>query len=290
MISVKQLGYVGINTIELDTLEHIMGPVCGTEVRRADANTLYCRVDDRDHRIAYYKADRPSLAYLGLEVDTMDALESAAEELMAKDIRVTWASAEELRERAVMAMFHLSGPDGERVELFFGPVLNRLPFTPGRAISGFYTDQLGLGHAVLHCRDRERSARFYTEVLGFRLSDYIYWSEVEATFLHCNPRHHSLALMNTCFGSSPGQLNHIMLQLKSMDDVGRAYDLVQQQGIPMVMTLGRHTNDNMTSFYIKTPSGFAIEYGYGGVEIDDDRWQVKFFDAPQLWGHSLVTA
>ena len=290
MISVKQLGYVGINTPELDAIQHIMGPVCGTEVKRADANTLYCRIDDRDHRIAYYKADRPSLAYMGLEVETMDALEAASKELGAKDIRVTWASAEELRERAVMGMFHLNGPDGERIEIFFGPVLNRLPFAPGRPISGFYTGDLGLGHTVLHCTDHQRSARFYTDVLGFRLSDYIYWSEVEATFLHCNPRHHTLALMNTCFGSSPGQLNHIMLQLQSMDDVGRAYDMVQQMGIPMVMTLGKHTNDNMTSFYIKTPAGFAIEYGYGGLEIDDANWKVQFYDAPQIWGHGLVMA
>jgi hypothetical protein len=52
------------------------------------------------------------------------------------------------------------------------------------------------------------------------------------------------------------------------------------------MSLGRHTNDLMTSFYVRTPSGFEIEYGYGGVLIEDEAsWQVDTYDAISLWGH-----
>jgi 2,3-dihydroxybiphenyl 1,2-dioxygenase len=287
MINVTQLGYAGVNVVELDALEHVLDKICGAEVSRDD-NRLYARVDERHHRMAFYAADKMSLAYMGLEVESLDALRAAEDELRGKGLEVTRATAAEREERAVLDMIHLKGPDGIRIELYFGALVEKLPFKPGRAISGFVTGDLGLGHVVLASADREAATRFYTEHFSFRLTDYIFWDEAEATFLHCNPRHHTLALMNPCFGMVPGQFNHLMLQVASLDDVGRAYDMVQQMKIPMVMTLGRHTNDQMTSFYIKTESGFAIEYGYGGVEVDDRDWDVKVFNAPGLWGHTLA--
>ena len=55
------------------------------------------------------------------------------------------------------------------------------------------------------------------------------------------------------------------------------------------VTLGRHTNDFMTSFYAKTPSSFMIECGWGGREIDPATWQpVEMHDGPSLWGHERV--
>ena len=51
------------------------------------------------------------------------------------------------------------------------------------------------------------------------------------------------------------------------------------------MTLGRHTNDRMTSFYVRTPSGFEIEYGTGGLLVDDATWVVRPYDAGSVWGH-----
>ena len=52
------------------------------------------------------------------------------------------------------------------------------------------------------------------------------------------------------------------------------------------MTLGRHPNDQMTSFYARTPSGFEIEFGAGGRRIDmDSEWPVGHYDAMSIWGH-----
>ena len=55
------------------------------------------------------------------------------------------------------------------------------------------------------------------------------------------------------------------------------------------VTLGRHTNDLMTSFYAKTPSSFMVECGWGGREIDPPTWQpFELKDGPSLWGHERV--
>jgi hypothetical protein len=79
--------------------------------------------------------------------------------------------------------------------------------------------------------------------------------------------------------------HHLMLEVRSIDDVGTALDEVNAQGIPLAMGLGRHPNDLMTSFYVRTPSCFEIEYGTGGRVVDDETWVVGEYDVQSLWGH-----
>jgi Glyoxalase/Bleomycin resistance protein/Dioxygenase superfamily len=81
-------------------------------------------------------------------------------------------------------------------------------------------------------------------------------------FLHCNQRQHTLA-----FGPpAEKRINHLMFEVERMEDVGLAYDLVSQAGIPVVIEPGSHANDQMYSFYFKNPSGFMSEIGWGGRE------------------------
>jgi len=153
-------------------------------------------------------------------------------------------------------------------------------------VRGFLMGDQGLGHIVLHTRDVEAAKRFYMEGLGFRLSDMIDMEmvpgvPVELTFLHCNPRHHTLALVPA---SMPKRLNHFMLQVNSMEDVGLAHDRTERLGVHISDTLGRHTNDHMFSFYADTPSGFQVEYGWGGRTIDEN-WTVVRHKAQSIWGH-----
>ena len=53
------------------------------------------------------------------------------------------------------------------------------------------------------------------------------------------------------------------------------------------MTLGRHPNDRMVSFYVRSPSGFEIEYGWGALEVGEE-WTVTQYDAVSVWGHKMV--
>nr|MDT0523735.1 VOC family protein [Streptomyces sp. DSM 41633] len=174
-------------------------------------------------------------------------------------------------------------------EVVVGALSDLSPVSQGGVISGFVTGDLGLGHVVYMCKDYPASVDFYARVLGFKLTDYIVWDGADATFLHCNPRHHSVALMNECFGFRGGDFHHLMIETATLDDVGRAYDRVCAAGIDLKMTLGRHTNDGVTSFYLATPSGFGIEIGWGGDIIGDD-WVVKTYDAPARWGHEVQKA
>jgi 3,4-dihydroxy-9,10-secoandrosta-1,3,5(10)-triene-9,17-dione 4,5-dioxygenase len=44
----------------------------------------------------------------------------------------------------------------------------------------------------------------------------------------------------------------------------------------------------MVSFYVQSPAGFAIEYGCGGIAVDDTTWRVGYYDRPSIWGHKLA--
>jgi hypothetical protein len=122
---------------------------------------------------------------------------------------------------------------------------------------------------------------FYQDVLGFRISDY-FLRPFPAYFFHCNPRHHSIAFMETGHDS----VHHMMVELFSLDDMGQGYDIAQLDPERIAVTLGRHAGDYVTSFYTHNPSGFAIEYGWGAQAIDPATWQpFERTMGPSFWGH-----
>ncbi|MGH7961238.1 MAG: VOC family protein, partial [Candidatus Binatia bacterium] len=180
-------------------------------------------------------------------------------------------------------------PSGIASEIFYGPLVTyEKPFQSPRPLAGFKTGGLGLGHFVIAVEDFDRSVHFYRDVLGMRVSDLVRievmpGTQSTAAFFHCNPRHHTLA-----FFAPPRkpakQLRHFMLQLQSLDDVGATYYMCQDKGL-INRTLGRHTNDHMVSFYMRSPSGFEVEYGWGAREVDDATWQVQTHTAGSIWGH-----
>ncbi len=289
MSKIKGLGYIGCEVTDFDAWDSLLDTVYGLE-RRADSgkSVRQYRMDDNHHRLALHKSNNNRLKYLGWEVEFQGDLDNLAAELSDKGIEVEAGSAELREQRAVMDLFVVNGPDNIPLELFFGPVQDFKPFTPKRGMEGYNTGDLGMGHVVLATADRPASVKWYEDNLGFRLSDHIFWDDIQATFLHCNPRHHSLAFMNPVGPMKPGDLGHFMFESLSLNDVGRAYDIVNENNVPLALTLGRHTNDHMMSFYIYSPSGWWIEYGHGARLIDDANWEPKFYNSPKIWGHEMM--
>jgi 2,3-dihydroxybiphenyl 1,2-dioxygenase len=192
--------------------------------------------------------------------------------------RLTSAVADE---RRVKETIRFSDPVGNVLEAFYGAEIATEPFRPGRAISGFRTGPLGMGHVVMNVERIDQVLPFYQDVLGFRLSDYTL-RPFKAYFFHLNPRHHSFAVIET----GQNSVHHLMVELFMLDDVGQAYDLALGDPDRIATTLGRHSNDLMTSFYARTPSGFFVEYGWGGRSIDPQAWKpVEMTCGPSLWGH-----
>jgi 2,3-dihydroxybiphenyl 1,2-dioxygenase len=244
---------------------------------------LAFRMDDRKQRIVIDRALAEGTRFFGWEVADAAALDQLAARLEQAGVAVAAEPPSLADARSVRGLISFHDPAGNRLEAFYSAEIDDTPFKPGRSISGFRTGPQGLGHAVLTVESIEPVMGFYVDVLGFGLSDYIE-KPFRAYFFHVNPRHHSLALIET--GSNG--MHHLMVELFSLDDVGQSYDIAWKEDRVNV-TLGRHTNDFMTSFYAKTPSSFMIECGWGGREIEPSTWQpVEMFDGPSLWGHERV--
>ena len=184
-------------------------------------------------------------------------------------------------ERKVRDLIVLSDPAGNRLEIFHGAETTTDPFKPGRAISGFRTGPLGMGHAVLHCEKIGDILPFYQDILGFHLSDY-FTKPFSAYFFHVNPRHHSVAFIE----SGKTGIHHLMVETCYLDDVGQGYDLALKNPEMIATTFGRHYNDQVHSFYSWSPSKFMFEYGWGGRTIDTENWTPEIItQGPSLWGH-----
>ncbi|WP_033926585.1 VOC family protein [Sphingomonas sp. 35-24ZXX] len=137
-----------------------------------------------------------------------------------------------------------------------------------------------ISHIVLHSPDHKEMVRFFIDVLGFKVSD---WLGDFMCFLRCNQWHHRIALL-----PGPACLNHVAYDMLSVDDMMRGIHRLKQQGTDIRWGPGRHTAGNNTFSYFTTPAGFAVEYTAELEQVDDATWEAKVHTpAPMVmdqWG------
>ncbi|WP_236792212.1 VOC family protein [Amycolatopsis sp. GM8] len=290
MAGISALGYFGIGASDLDAWAHYASEIVGMQVTRADEDgkpVLYLRMDERHHRIAV-RPGKDQVDYVGWEVASAADLDGIVRDLEAAGVPCK-EDAELARLRGAHRLVTCTDPAGINVEFFAGGLVPKDPFVSPAGVR-FVTKEpsgkdTGLGHVVFGCQNPEETMAFYIDVLGFRVSDYIIPAPgFHVTFLHVNARHHSFAAAGAPLDTGTA-LNHFMLEVADIDSVGRALDRARAADTTMQATLGRHTNDEMLSFYMQTPSGFGLEYGTGGRLIDDATWTVVTYTSSEWWGH-----
>ena len=280
-MSLLGLGYAGFGSDALDDWRQFGTGLLGLQAVERGNSLLAFRMDDRKQRIVIDRALGNGTRFFGWEVADAAALDALAAKLEAAGVTVTSEPQALADARRVRRLISFSDPAGNRLEAFHGAEIDESPFKPGRNISGFRTGPLGMGHVVMHFERIGEVMKFYQDVLEFRVSDY-WLRPFPAYFFHVNPRHHSIAFVE----SGINMVHHMMVELYSFDDVGQGYDLALCDPERIGVTLGRHSGDYVTSFYTWNPSGFLVEYGWGGQLIDDSTWKPferKF--GPSLWGH-----
>ena len=286
-MTIGSLGYVGFKADDLDAWARFGTETLGMMPVDAPEGTLRFRIDAQAWRVCVEPGPENDIGFVGFEVAGPPELAALRERLVAAGVEISEPAPEHLKLRGVSGMFACHDPQGLLVEIYYGPTERReVPFVSPAGVSGFVTGEQGLGHVVLSAADIGAARAFYRDLLGFKLSDIIRMQITEEfgmdlEFYHCNPRHHTLALVPL---PVPRRLNHFMLQVECLDDVGFALDRVAAAKIPLMNTLGKHTNDHMVSFYAQTPSGFEVEFGWGARDIDES-WRVVRHDKTSIWGH-----
>lgn len=292
-MKVRQLGYLVFECTPdaLAGMITVFDDMIGAHIDRDAEGRALVRLDGRAFRIRLDPGPANRLAAIGWEVDPAD-LAGVVAKVEQWGYAVEQGPPSLATDRMSSSLYRFVDPDGFVNELYI-----EAPFAPDAELDALFVcgdepnGTFGLGHLVQIVSDRVRSQEFYTKVLGFILSDRITWPAADLFFLHCNQRHHSVALSAEALGLKAGMIHHLMIEAKSRAQVDQAWEVLKGMGLPVIMTLGQHTNDEVYSFYMLAPAGFGLEFGFGGKVVEDSStWAFAQYDAPSSWGHELQLA
>ncbi|MGE3537732.1 MAG: VOC family protein [Candidatus Tectimicrobiota bacterium] len=289
MAIIHDIVQVGVGVPDREHFEQFTQDILGFPVSRsADGQVTYMRTDQYCHRLAVRTTAQPVLYYVGFDVGSNEALAEWEMTLSARGIPCRRGTPQECVTRQVEDFIEFQDPDGHHLALTAGFETRKEPVHYTRDLS-----VLRLGHVLLTVADTHRTQAFYTEVLGFRLSDWVYVNDdTHLCFLRCNARHHALAFAPCAPGKAP-RLQHLMLEVESLDDVMRTYHFLRKRQVPIGMGPGRHVNCQTIHVYVPTPGGFALEYGWGHRRLDDAIHQPVIYPPGtpiDVWGGDIQSA
>jgi 2,3-dihydroxybiphenyl 1,2-dioxygenase len=252
--------------------------------------TTYLKMDDRRWRLAFHPGETDQLTYIGWELKWRPSWEAAIATLEGEGFDVTRESDEFAEQRGVREVASFTDPSGYRHELVYGQKFDPGSFIPGRPHRGFIAGRDGVGHVVMLAPAAEGLDHFWQDIMGFE------WFGAGAGGVgstrgggffraKLNGLTHNLGIL-----PAPGMtgIHHIGIPVKSVDDVGIAYDLCKERDVPIHRLIGRHTQDPVISFYTFTPSGFIIEYLSPVVDNDVDAFYETNPEKLSVWGHEIV--
>ena len=278
-MTITSLGYVRLGVTDTEAWQKFGEDFLGMmRVEGGDPDSLYFRIDHYPPRLVCTPAKESSMTALGFEVMNARELAKVVGDVEAEGIKVTAGSEEECAERRVKRFVRFDDPAGNPIEIFCGPIFDHVRLqTP--LVSGFVTGNQGMGHVIVTAEDVEAEFDFYNRVLGFverNTSGPVY-------FMGCNARHHTFGIAP---GAGPARLLHLMLEVDTVDDVGLALERAAEMEVPMMFSLGKHTNDQMLSFYVYSPENYAIECGWNGLQVVEEEPSYEITEGA-VWGHKF---
>jgi 2,3-dihydroxybiphenyl 1,2-dioxygenase len=285
-----RMGYVVVESQRFKEWESFGANGIGMHLDKPSPDVLAFRMDDYARRLIVQRGDAEDVIASGWEVEDERTLAEIVRRLKADHIEVVAGSIDDAKLRGVDAFVGLTGPKKMKIELFTSP--NKTSEALAMKSSGFVTGDMGMGHLAITSRKPEAMLEFWKKYFNARLTDQIEARisgiNLEIEFLRLNPRHHSIAVAATKgmrMDPFRTRIQHMNLEVASLDDMTNAYLRCRQLGFKVAMGVGLHTNDKDLSFYVATPSDFQIELGWNPVQVNESTWEPKVHQGISLWGH-----
>jgi catechol 2,3-dioxygenase-like lactoylglutathione lyase family enzyme len=139
-----------------------------------------------------------------------------------------------------------------------------------------------LGHTVIGTTNLQATMGFFTEGIGFKISDHI---ADKGAFMRCSVDHHNVLAM----AAPVAFLHHTSWQVDDIDDIGRgATAMIEDHPERHVWGLGRHHAGSNFFWYLKDPAGNFAEY-YSDMDCipEDEIWRPEIWDGAKglfNWG------
>lgn len=280
---VVQIGYVEIEVTE-EGRWLALADAIGFEVMRSAERGIGLRMDaDRWARIHLRPGSVDKLSAVGWEAASLADFRTIVDRLQQSGVRIEERSDIAVL-RNVAAVVRFEGPDNLPGELYHSPrTLIRSRFRSPEFVT-FAAGSAGMGHVTLAVSDIEAAVAFYQEVIGLKLTEVADVGSLNVTFLRAGERHHSLALTQLPTGQAG--VDHIMVEVATLDDLGAMRDRLIEQGHSISRDLGRHPTDGVISLYVDTPAAFMLEIGWGSIQVDERTWnEARYARNGWSWGH-----
>jgi 2,3-dihydroxy-p-cumate/2,3-dihydroxybenzoate 3,4-dioxygenase len=277
VIDLWDICYVRLGTRDPAGTNRFAEQVLGLEHAHRACGADYFRSDDRDHTLVTFEGD-PRDHTVGFELRTPAELDRAAGLLSNAGVDVRTGSAAECEQRRAHAFVNLKDPSGNSIDLVVQTEHGGHRFSPPRdaGITGF-------SHVGLCSTDCSRDERFWTDLMGARVSDRI----GPAALLRIDEVHHKIAL----FPTTRAGVQHVNHQVASVDDVMRAWYRLRAHGVRIVAGPGRHPTSGAVFLYFQGPDDMVYEYSTGVRQItaeqEKDHRPRQFPMAPAsfcMWG------
>ncbi|WP_200304609.1 VOC family protein [Streptomyces adelaidensis] len=287
------LGYLVIETNRFADWRRFGTDAIGMHRDDLDTGVTRFRLDDQECRFLLRRGPAEDVVATGWHIDDHAAFERIEARVRAHGVPVRVGTAEEAALRGVERLLRFPGPKGITQEIYTTPVIAAEPLR--MLASGFVTGEAGMGHVAITSARPTRLRGYFDTVFDARLTDYIDETisgvKLKIRFLRVNERHHSLAIAavrGLPIDPVRTRVQHVNVQVTSLDDVARSYQRVSELGFEMALTVGQHTNDKELSYYVRTPSGFEWEVGWNPIVVDENTWEPSTHQGISVWGHRPV--
>ncbi|HVV92601.1 MAG TPA: VOC family protein [Hyphomicrobiales bacterium] len=272
---VTKLGFLGLGAVKYDEMLNHYRSIVGLPVFREEPQEtlLSCGVDAR--AVSLRRSDKPGIRYLGFVIEGEGDLSD-----IAADARKAGYSAS-LKSDAfdgIPSAVEVNDPDGYTIYLYRQGPAATTPY----GNSGVRPNKLG--HVALLVGDAQKAAKYYTDILGFRWSD---WLGDFFVFMRCNTDHHTMNFLR----SEKSGMFHVAFELLDMSHLGRSCDVLAQHRQRIIWGPGRHGMGHNLFVYHRDPDGNIIEFFAELDRMSDEN--LGYFDSrpyhadlpqrPKIW-------
>jgi catechol-2,3-dioxygenase len=263
MIDVRRLGAATFKTTDLNrSLSYFSDMIGLIPVERSSSRVVLATAEGLEV-IALERASEGGLVKLSFQIAS-DDLDAAAVFLRKQGIEAKSATG---LTPGVAKAIQFTDPLGTQIELFSGYTFAKRD----KRQAGIMP--LKVGHVAAVAPQIEPVVKFYTDFLGFRLSD---WRPEAACFLRCNTDHHTMNF----FRNDKTTFHHLAFELNDWADLHRACDFLARNGYKLEWGPARHIIGHNIACYHRNADGFLIELFTELDQMKDE--SLGYFD-PRPW-------
>ena len=269
IVNVEEVSHVALKTRNVEHQATFYTNIVGLgETERDATGRVYLRCNANHHAVVLVPSSESGIDHFALNVGDPKTLNAAATALTRAGISYETETPGELGQGPSL---RLRDPDGYSVELIGGMAQVSPNYGP-RAVQ-----PRKLSHVTLLVDDCKRSGEFYSEVLGFRPSD---WVDDIFLWMRCNPDHHGLAFAKT--GSI--RMHHFALEVIDFSYLVRQAEHLMQNGYTLLYGPGRHGPGQNQFEYFRDPEQNLIEFMCDMQQIwDDASYEPRVWNSKEIW-------